>query len=485
MALVKFVATTAAKYASAVKDDATLYFVTDTRTLYKGSVPYSGGIYETVTADPTDPEVGKLYINTATGAVKFYNGVNLVTVVKPYASTLEGTGDNSTGVTSKAVIDYVASKISELDAGKLNDRLTAVETKSANNETAIETLNGNESTTGSVAAKVAAGVATAATDATTKANAAQAAAEKTASDNLAAAKSELQTSIDTKATKASTLAGYGITDAYTKTDADSAIASAVANAHHLKREIVEALPAVADANEDTIYMVPKASGVAGNTTGNVYVEYMLINGAFEQIGDSTVDLSDYITTATAEGKIATAKSEAIDAAKTETTSQVSTAKSDLTTAITNAKADAISSAETYADGLAKNYATAAQGAKADSALQSGDIKSGSANGTIAVAGTNVSVKGLGSAAYTASTDYATAAQGAKADSALQPSEVTTGSVNGTISVDGTDVAVQGLGNAAYQATTAFDAAGTASTAASEALTTAKQYTDTSLTWGAL
>ena len=44
------------------------------------------------------------------------------------------------------------------------------------------------------------------------------------------------------------------------------------------------------------------------------------------------------------------------------------------------------------------YATAAQGTKADSALQSGDV---------------------GTAAYTASTDYATAAQGTKADSAVQ------------------------------------------------------------------
>lgn len=54
---------------------------------------------------------------------------------------------------------------------------------------------------------------------------------------------------------------------------------------------------------------------------------------------------------------------------------------------------------------------------ADSALQKTDIKTGGANGTIAVDGTDVAVKGLGTAAYTASTDYATAAQGAKADQA--------------------------------------------------------------------
>ena len=64
---------------------------------------------------------------------------------------------------------------------------------------------------------------------------------------------------------------------------------------------------------------------------------------------------------------------------------------------------------------ASNYATAAQGALADSAVQS--VAEGSTNGTVSVDGTDVAVHGLGSAAYTASSDYATAAQGTKADNA--------------------------------------------------------------------
>lgn len=47
------------------------------------------------------------------------------------------------------------------------------------------------------------------------------------------------------------------------------------------------------------------------------------------------------------------------------------------------------------------------------------IESGSANGTISVDSTDVAVKGLGTAAYTASSAYATSAQGSKADTALQ------------------------------------------------------------------
>lgn len=72
-------------------------------------------------------------------------------------------------------------------------------------------------------------------------------------------------------------------------------------------------------------------------------------------------------------------------------------------------------------------------------------------------------------------NYATAAQGAKADSAVQ--SVTTGGNNGTINVDGTDVAVKGLGSAAYTESSAYDAAGTGSAAAASALTDAKAYSD--------
>lgn len=76
-------------------------------------------------------------------------------------------------------------------------------------------------------------------------------------------------------------------------------------------------------------------------------------------------------------------------------------------------------------------------------------------------------------------NYATAAQGAKADTAVQ--SIVTGSANGTIAVDGEDVAVKGLGSAAYTASTAYDAAGSASTAENNA----KAYVDTALTWGTI
>ena len=108
-----------------------------------------------------------------------------------------------------------------------------------------------------------------------------------------------------------------------------------------------------------------------------------------------------------------------------------------------------------------------------------NITTGGANGTIAVRGEDVAVKGLGSAAYTDAGAYATAEQGGKADSAaatiatygdivthnaseFAPHDIDTGvhsvslasgSNNGTVklTVDGAEneVAVTGLGSAAY------------------------------------
>lgn len=82
------------------------------------------------------------------------------------------------------------------------------------------------------------------------------------------------------------------TNFYTKTETNTAIATAVSQAGHLKREVVNTLPAVGDAAEDVIYLLLDADDVAGNK----YDEYMLVNGAFERLGDWEVDLSNYVTT---------------------------------------------------------------------------------------------------------------------------------------------------------------------------------------------
>lgn len=120
--------------------------------------------------------------------------------------------------------------------------------------------------------------------------------------------------------------------------------------------------------EDIAKLVSLVGSLPVSTEAKTIVEYI-----DEQVG--AIDYSD---------AIATAKQEAIDAAAADATAKANTAE-------TNAKA--------YADSLAPNYATAAQGAKADTALQSADITEGATNGTIAVKGIDVDVHGLGTAAY--------------------------------------------------------------------------------------
>lgn len=59
----------------------------------------------------------------------------------------------------------------------------------------------------------------------------------------------------------------------------------------LKRSVVEALP-VSSIDEYTIYMIPASS----STTNDVYDEYMYVDNAWEKIGNTAVDLTDYVST---------------------------------------------------------------------------------------------------------------------------------------------------------------------------------------------
>ncbi len=104
---------------------------------------------------------------------------------------------------------------------------------------------------------------------------------------------------------------------------------------------------------------------------------------------------------------------------------------------------------TAATTAATAYATAAQGALADTATQPADLA------TVATTGAYADLSGkptLGTAAATASTDYATAAQGTLADSAIQSADLATVATTGAYTdLSGTPT----LGTAAFTATTAY------------------------------
>lgn len=205
---------------------------------------------------------------------------------------------------------------------------------------------------------------------------------------------------------------------------------------------------------------------------------------------------------TVEGAVATkAEQEALNTVSGKVTAlegKVDVAK--VSEAIATAKSEAIEAAEDYADGLAKNYATAAQGAKADTAIQS--VVTGSANGTIAVDGTDVAVKGLGSAAYTDSTAYDAAGSASTAETnaktyaknyadGLAGNYDASGSaaqalVDAKAYADGLAGNYEAKGAAATAKTEAVTAAATdATTKANTAESNAKAYADNLLTWGTI
>ena len=537
MALVKFVAGSASQFASLdAKDQDTLYFITDERRIYKGDVPYSGGIYTTVTEFPPNGVVNTLYINTNTGQVSYWNGTTYQTVVAATGKTISGAGDDNHLATTKAVVDYVASQVADLDVGTLEGRVDTLETEMDAAQASITTITGDGE--GSIAKAKTDAIAAAKSytdqEVAKKANLehtheiADVDGLQTALDGKAnavhthttAQVTGLDTALAGKADKATTLEGYGITDAYTQTQTDTKIAEAVAAADHLKREIVESLPDAGDADENTIYMVPQGGSTEDpGTSTSHYNEYMLINGAFELVGSSQVDLTGYATETFVTNAI-----NALDVADTavanqyvsqvvETDGKIAVTRAPLpVTSVTEGATNgtiAVNGADVNVHGLgsaayteSSAYETAGAAAAAVAALDKTDsaqegqyvsavsqengvitvtraplpaaatLVEGTANGTVKFNGTDVPVHGLGSAAYTESNAYATAAQGALADTALQKADITTGGANGTIAVEGTDVAVKGLGTAAYTASTAYATAaqGTKADQVFEALT---------------
>ena len=79
-------------------------------------------------------------------------------------------------------------------------------------------------------------------------------------------------------------------DVFNKTETETKISEAIAAADHLKREIVDTVPATSEADAHTIYMVLDDTAVGADK----YKEWMLINGEMAVIGDTTVDLTNYV-----------------------------------------------------------------------------------------------------------------------------------------------------------------------------------------------
>ena len=104
--MLKFYYGTAAQYKLATKDNDALYFITDAKKIYKGSVDYTEAA-RVVASMPASPAQGIVYFDQSDSKVKVFDGTNTNVIALP-ASALVGSGStNDTVATSKAVYDAV------------------------------------------------------------------------------------------------------------------------------------------------------------------------------------------------------------------------------------------------------------------------------------------------------------------------------------------------------------------------------------------
>jgi hypothetical protein len=98
------------------KNANTLYFTTDTHALYVGSDLYTEPV-RFVTSRPANPATGVLYLNTTTGLGETHNGSSWTTVIRAVVTTINGSADDATTPTTKAVKDYVDDRVEEILGG--------------------------------------------------------------------------------------------------------------------------------------------------------------------------------------------------------------------------------------------------------------------------------------------------------------------------------------------------------------------------------
>ena len=101
-----------ATYKAGVKIEEDLYFLSDTKEIYRGSAPFTEAVRMYTTTPPaTGIAVNRLYIDSATLEGKIHDGTSWHTVIRPVKDTV--TADDVNPVSSAAVIAYVASQLQQ------------------------------------------------------------------------------------------------------------------------------------------------------------------------------------------------------------------------------------------------------------------------------------------------------------------------------------------------------------------------------------
>ena len=121
--LVKWVATTQAAYAAlATKDAYTLYWLEDTKEIYKGATSYTEAVVFYDTTLPAVGAAGKMYIENTTLQGSVWTGSAWKTVIEPVSqSVMDGGSATTKAVSGAAVKAYVEAQASTISAQAVTD----------------------------------------------------------------------------------------------------------------------------------------------------------------------------------------------------------------------------------------------------------------------------------------------------------------------------------------------------------------------------
>lgn len=436
MAVVKFYSGTYDQFKAAVKNDDSLYFITDTFQLYKGANLYTKNFKVVnslgeIGSDSIPKLEGVLYVTKDTHQFAVVEGDVVIELTPPVSATAPAENSGNL-ITSGAV--YTAIKTLEAVDTGIKDRLSVVEEL-----VGVDGGEGEGSSLGEQITAIKSDIAGLKTADTTL----QEAVDAIEADYLPKAGGTLTGSL--------TLAGDPTKDneAANKKYVDAQVSTKVA-------EVIGGAPETYDTLKEIADWIAADEEGAAALTQEINT---LKTGKVDKVEGKGLSTNDFDNTAKGklDGIAAGAQVNVLESVKVN---------------------------NTPLDISEKGVNIVIQG--------------GTTNGTIIVNGVEVKVTGLAGAAYQETSAFATAAQGAKADTALQKADISSGSSNGAINVGGSNIMVYGLKSAAYQDSSAFIAASklgsisgatiadSISTAASAAQTAAENAADTkiqnALTW---
>lgn len=103
---------TSDEYKAGTKVAENMYFLKDTREIYRGNDPFTEAVILYTELPVAGIAVNRLYINSTTLEGRIWNGTEWKTVIKPVVDTVEAEGTDP--VSGKAVAAYVAAEISKV-----------------------------------------------------------------------------------------------------------------------------------------------------------------------------------------------------------------------------------------------------------------------------------------------------------------------------------------------------------------------------------